>query len=103
MTFKEMQAEDSSFLKYELLKIQMTLHAQVPVEAIRIANSKTVKFIIIKQSKSSGITSTKTIVVPAEDSPFFDSWITGDFPDLPLTVYDSQKGGVADEQEKNNG
>ena len=95
MTFKEMQAEDSSFLKYELLKIQMTLHAQVPVEVIRLANTKTVKYIIIKSSKISGLTSTKTLVIPIEDSPFFDSWISGDFPDTPLSVYDSRNDETA--------
>lgn len=90
MTFREMQGEDSSFLKYELLKIQMILHGQEPIEAIRISNRRTIKYIIIKQNRGSGITSTKTLVIPAEDSVFFDSWISADFPDLPLSVYDSK-------------
>ena len=102
MTFQEMKKEDSSFLKYELLKIQMTLHAEVPVEVVRISNKKNVKFIVIKQNKNNAI-STKAITVPLGDCVFFDSWFSGDFPDVPVQLFDSRKGGVADEPSKNNG
>ncbi len=100
LSFEQLKHEDRSTIEYELLKLQMVLHHQKPDEVIRIQDKKKVKYIVLKTSEISGQTTTKSIVLPLAESPFFDSSFCADFPDVPLTVYNSQKGGVADEPSK---
>lgn len=85
--FEQIINEDLSYLQYHYLLYTLALKKQALVSVTIINNptSDSVQFIFFKESRS-GAVSTKTFYVPKSEAPFFNGWISKDFPELERTV-----------------
>ena len=90
--FEQIVNEDLSYLQYHYLLYALALKKQtlVSVSIINNPTSDSVVFIFFKESRS-GAVSTKTFHVPKGEAPFFNAWISRDFPELERTVINGKK------------
>ena len=85
--FEQIENEDKAFLAFRYFLYQLAYYNQKPFE-VAILNNKNsaVTFIFYKRNKSGKI-STRQFSIPREDSPFFNSWISQNFPKIKRNVY----------------
>lgn len=85
MTYKELMSESYAFKLYENLKSSMALYNQVPIQIIRIDNTTTATYLIIKQALY-GLNkiSTRKLTIDKSDIVFMDSWLANDFPNVEI-------------------
>ena len=90
--FEQIVNEDLSYLQYHYLIYSLALKKQnlVSLTIINNPTSDSVQFIFFKESRS-GAVSTKTFHVPKGEAPFFNAWISRDFPELERTVINGKK------------
>lgn len=98
--FEQIRDEDLSYLQYHYLLYTLALKKQTIVSVTIVNNptSDTVTFIFFKESRS-GAVSTKTFYVPKGEAPFFNGWISRDFPELERTVINGKKKAVSSENQ----
>lgn len=98
--FEQIVNEDLSYLQYHYLLYTLALKKQALVSVTIINNptSDGVKFIFFKESRS-GAVSTKTFDVPKGEAPFFNGWISRDFPELERTIINGKKRVVTSENQ----
>lgn len=98
--FEQIINEDLSYLQYHYLLYTLALKKQALVSVTIINNSTSgaVTFIFFKESRS-GAVSTKTFHVPKGEAPFFNGWISRDFPELERTVINGKKKVVTSENQ----
>ena len=94
--FEQIETEDKAFLAFHYFLYQLAYYNQKPFE-VAILNNKNsaVTFIFYKRNKS-GKVSTRQFSIPREDSPFFNSWISQNFPGIQRRVYNSVGGDSAE-------
>ena len=94
--FEQIETEDKAFLAFHYFLYQLAYYNQKPFE-VAILNNKNsaVTFIFYKRNKS-GKVSTRQFSIPREDSPFFNSWISQNFPKIRKRVYNSVGGDSAE-------
>lgn len=88
--FEQIENEDKAFLAFRYFLYQLAYYNQKPFE-VAILNNKNsaVTFIFYKRNKSGKI-STRQFSIPREDSPFFNSWISQNFPRIKRNVYNGE-------------
>ena len=98
--FEQIVNEDLSYLQYHYLIYALALKKQTVVSLTIVNNptSDSVQFIFFKESRSGAI-STKTFHVPKSEAPFFNGWISKDFPELERTVINGKKKVVTSENQ----
>ena len=98
--YEQIINEDLSFLQYHYLLYTLALKKQTVVSLTIVNNptSNSVQFIFFRESRS-GAVSTKTFHVPKGEAPFFNSWISRDFPELERTVINGKKKVVTSENQ----
>lgn len=98
--FEQIVNEDLSYLQYHYLLYALALKKEtlLSVTIINNATFDSVRFIFFKESRS-GAVSTKTFHVPKGEAPFFNSWISRDFPELERTVINGKKKVVTSENQ----
>ena len=94
--FEQIENEDKAFLAFRYFLYSLAYYNQKPFE-VAILNNKNsaVTFIFYKRNKSGKI-STRQFSIPREDSPFFNSWISQNFPRIKRRVYNSVGGDSAE-------
>ena len=97
--FEQIVNEDLSYLQYHYLLYALALKKQTLVSVTIINNptSDSVVFIFFKESRS-GAVSTNTFHVPKGEAPFFNGWISRDFPELERTVINGNKKASNEQQ-----
>lgn len=98
--YEQIINEDLSFLQYHYLLYLLALKKQTLVSVTIINNptSDSATFIFFKESRS-GAVSTKSFHVPKCEAPFFNGWISRDFPELERTVINGKKKVVTSENQ----
>ena len=98
--FEQIRDEDLSYLQYNYLLYLLALKKQTIVSLTIVNNptSNSVQFIFFRGSRS-GAVSTKSFHVPKGEAPFFNSWISRDFPELERTVINGKKKVVTSENQ----
>lgn len=98
--FEQIINEDLSFLQYHYLLYTLALKKQTVVSLTIVNNptSNSVQFIFFRESRS-GAVSTKSFHVPKGEAPFFNGWISRDFPELERTVINGKKKVVTSENQ----
>ena len=98
--YEQIINEDLSFLQYHYLLYTLPLKKQTVVSLTIVNNptSNSVQFIFFRESRS-GAVSTKSFHVPKGEAPFFNDWISRDFPELERTVINGKKKVVTSENQ----
>ena len=98
--FEQIVNEDLSYLQYHYLIYALALKKQnlVSLTVINNPTSDSVQFVFFKESRS-GAVSTKSFHVPKSEAPFFNGWISRDFPELERTVINGKKKVVTSENQ----
>lgn len=98
--YEQIINEDLSFLQYHYLLYTLALKKQTVVSLTIVNNptSNSVQFIFFRESRS-GAVSTKSFHVPKGEAPFFNGWISRDFPELERTVINGKKKVVTSENQ----